>query len=444
MHRFRSAIPLLASIMLAPSAALAQSATAAVDGVTPAPAVDASISDAEARANAGPLDAVQQQALFGDWELRKRLADKGISFAASWTLEPGWNERGYKGSGWSAVSSAKFGMTFDLGKLGIVDDGKVQTVLTDRFGQGINDGQTGGYLPNQAFYGQGKEVRFNELSYEQTFLDNRLSLKGGFYAMGNDFGKLPYTCNFTNAGNCGHPLGPVYSSGWRDDPTGQWGGRIKWTAPSGWYFQTGVYDVNPLRARQGHGFDLSFNGTTGAFIPVEVGYNYGTSPADYAGTIRVGGYYDTSRANVLGEPGQTVAGRSGFLIEAAQQIWKPHPNSVRGIAVFGVFTMADRETGLFRTYWEAGASWRGPFASRPDDIFSASWTHANINDRVGSAELLADKDVQTFEQMFEVNYGVQVAPWLLVRPTVQYVVRPGGYQSRPNTAVILCHLQATF
>lgn len=442
MYRFLSSIPILALLAIAPSAAFA-AALSPSDVASPAPA-DPAVSEAEARANAGPIDSVQQQPLFGDWSRREHLAAEGVSFSASWVLQPGWVAHAYKGSGEDTVSSAKLGVLFDLGKLGLVDNGKVQVVVTDRLGDGLNAVRTGGCIQNQAFYGQGKNLRLNEISYEQTFLNNRLSLKGGFYSMGNDFGKLPYTCNFTNNGNCGHPLGPVYGSGWRDDPTGQWGARVKWTDPSGWYVQTGVYDVNQLRNQPGHGFDLSFNGTTGAFIPVEVGYNYGKTPSDYAGTVRIGAYYDTSRANVLRAPGETVRGRSGMLIQAAQQVWKPHPGTVRGIAIFGVFTITDRETGLFRTYWEAGASWRGPIASRPDDIFSVGWSRANINDRVSDAERVAGKDIQSSEQMFEANYGVQVAPWLLVRPTIQYVFRPGGYESRPNTAVIACHFQATF
>lgn len=445
MRALHGVAPALAPLLLLASSAVGAQALP-VTGERASPDSMTATSDqspAEVRANTGPLDSVQQQPLFGDWAPRKRLAEEGVSFGASWVLEPAWNAHGYRGSGVNTVSSAKASATFDLGRLGLVDNAKVQVVVTDRFGQSTNAERTGSYIQNQAYYGQGRNVRFNELSYEQTFVDNRLSVKGGFYPMGNDFGKLPYTCNLTNNGNCGHPLGPVYSSGWRDDPTGQWGGRVKWTDRSGWYAQVGAYDVNTLRNQPHHGFDLSFAGTHGAFVPVEVGYDHGKTPADYAGTIRFGGYYDTSRANVLGETGRTVRGRSGVLVQAAQQVWKPHADTVRGIAVFGVFTAADAKTGLFRTYYEAGASWRGPVASRPNDILSVGWAQANINDRVGDAQRRARKDVQTFEQMWELNYGVQITPSLLIRPSVQYVVRPGAYQRRPDTTVFVCHLQLT-
>jgi porin len=391
-----------------------------------------------------PLDSVKQKPLFGNWSVREKLAEKGVTFSARYVLEPAANTRGYRGTGLSVVQHVDVGASFDFGKLGIVDNGTLRIVVTDRIGDGLNGTKTGSYIQNQAFSGQGKNVRFNELSYEQTFLDVRLSLKGGFYPMGNDFGKLPYTCNFTNNGNCGHPLGPIYGSGWRDDPTGQWGIRLKWSDRSGWYAQAGVYDVNTVRNKPGHGFDLfSFDQTIGAFIPVEVGYNYGRTPSDYAGTVRIGAYYDTSRASVQGIPNATTTGRSGVLLQAAQQVWKPHPDTVRGVSLFGVATLSDRATGLFRTYFEAGASWRGLLAARPDDVLSFSWTEANINSRVSDAERDSGVEVQTGEQMLELNYGIQLTPWLLVRPDIQYLIRPGGYRSRPNTVVFGGHIQAT-
>lgn len=438
-----SAMPL--SAQSTPSAALVGDLPTDQQGGSPPTAIPiagAGIGTVKHAPSAGPLDSVKQVPLFGNWGPRKRLADDGIALSARYVLEPAVNTRGYKGSGLSTVQHIDLDALLDLGKLGLVNNGTVRVVVTDRLGDGIDHTRTGSYIQSQAFYGQGKNVRLNELSYEQTFLDNRLSLKGGFYPMGNDFGKLPYTCNFTNNGNCGHPLGPIYGSGWRDDPTGQWGGRAKWTDRSGFYVQAGVYDVNTLRKTAGHGFYLGFKGTIGTYVPVEVGYSYGTTPSDYAGTYKIGAYYDSSRVAIQGDPSHTTTGRSGVLFQAAQQIWKPHPDTVRGIAIFGVATIADRKTGLFRTYYEAGSSWRGPFASRPNDILSVSWTEANLNSRVTEAERRTGHDVQTHEEMWELNYGVQVRPWLLVRPGVQYLIRPGGYASRPNTIVVAWHFQA--
>jgi porin len=432
-----------------PFSAYAQTVPAPEDTSTAAASGDAASVSAPAATqpaaakSTGPLDSVKQQPLFGKWALRKKLADDGITLNGRWVVEPAVNTRGYKGSGVNVVSSINIGAALDMGKIAGIQNGTVQVVVTDRLGNSTNSERTGAYIQNQAFYGQGKNVRLNEVSWEQTFVDGRLAVKAGFYPMGNDFGKLPYTCNFTNNGNCGHPLGPVYSSGWRDDPTGQWGGRIKWTDPSGWYVEAAAYDVNSLRNQAGHGFDLGFKGERGTFIPVEIGYVHGKTPSDYAGTYKVTAYYDTSRASLQGFPDQTKKGRFGAIFQAAQQIWKPEESTVRGISVFGVYTFADKDTGLIPAYYEAGTSWRGILASRPDDILSFSWTKAHINSRLANYEAANGNEPQTSEELWEANYSVQATPWLMVRPAVQYVIRPGGYDSRPNAVVFVGHFQVT-
>jgi len=397
---------------------------------------------APARANE-PLDSVKQEPLFGGWMWRQRLAAAGVTFNARFIGEWAANREGYAGSGWDYAQHVDLGAVLDLAKLGVADSGTVRIVLSDRVGKTLQS-RTGAYIQNQAFYGQGQIARFDELSYERVFA-GRLSFKGGFYSLGNDFGGLPYVCNFSNNGHCGHPLALVYGSGWMDSPTGQWGARVKWSSADGWYAQSGVYDVTPLRKQRGYGFDLGFPGTTTGYIaPFEVGYVHGTSPSDYAGTYKVGGYYDSSHAARLGAPDDRVDGRNGFYLQGAQQVWKPESDSVRGIALFAIANVADARTGLFRSYFEAGTSWRGMFAQRPDDIASFGWVRANINSRLRELQAQTGKALQTDEQLWELNYGVQLARWLLLRPTLQYVVRPGGYAVRPDSAVFVMHLQAVF
>jgi porin len=390
-----------------------------------------------------PLDSVRQTPLLQQWKPRAWLSARGIDVTAHFIGEVAGNDRGYISAGWDYTQSIDIGAVIDLQKLGVANSGIVRIAVSDRLGHGLHQDRTGAYIQNQAYYGQGANARFDELSYERTFMDKRLSLKGGFYAMGNDFAGLPYTCNFNNNGNCGHPLGLLYGSGWTDNPTGQWGGRVKWSDRSGFYAETGVYDVTPSRKRQEHGFQIGFDNNTGVIAPLEIGYVHGKTPSDYAGTYKIGLYYDTSNTTDLSDPTRRAHGRTGGYIQAAQQIWKPHPGVVQGVSIFGVATLNDARTGLFRTFYELGTSWRGIVPSRGDDIASISWTQATINANVIDTQIAAGTAHQGNEQLWEVNYGTQIAPWLLLRPGLQYVVHPGGYSTRPDSVVFTLHLQAT-
>jgi carbohydrate-selective porin OprB len=61
----------------------------------------------------------------------------------------------------------------------------------------------------------------------------------------------------------------------------------------------------------------------------------------------------------------------------------------------------------------------------------------------GLASQCATSSIQTDEQLFELNYGAQIAPWLLLRPAIQYAVQPGAYASRPDSLIFTLHAQVT-
>jgi porin len=394
-------------------------------------------------ASVEPLDRVNQVPFFNDWAWRKHLEDRGVTLLADFIAEPAVNAVGYRGTGWVYTQEADIGAVFDLKKMDWSDDGTVRILFSDRIGNTVQK-YTGAYIQDQPYWGQGQNFRLDEISYERSFLSDQLSVKAGFYSMGNEFGGLSYVCNFNNNGNCGHPLGLIYDANWVDSPTGNWGGRVKWTDPSGWYAQAGVYDVTPSRKDAAEGFNLGFSQTTGVIAPVEIGYVRGSTPSDYPGTYKVGFYYDNSATRDFADPTEMVRGRKGDYVEVAQQIWKMRPGELEGISVFGVATYGDTQTGLFRTTYEAGGTWRGLITSRKDDYASLSWVQLNVNPEVAKLEALNDKPVQSDEQLFELNYGIQATPWLLVRPALQYVIEPGAYATRPDTFVFSMHLQATF
>ena len=391
-----------------------------------------------------PLDKVLQQPWFGSWEPRRRLAEDGVTFIAQYIGEPAWNDRGYRGAGWTYAQEVDFGAVLNLRKLGWADAGVVRVLLSDRIGTAAQQ-NTGAYIQDQAYWGQGQNFRLDEVSYERSYLSDRLNVKGGFYSMGNDFGGLPYVCNFNTNGTCGHPLGPLYGSGWLDSPTGGWGTRLKWAASSsGWYAQAGVYDVTSERKQHSQGFNLDFSNTTGVIVPMEVGYVHGKTPDDYPGTYKIDAYYDSSTVTDVANSTRKVSGRTGGYIQGAQQIWKPSSGTIEGLSVFAVASLADSDTGLFHTYYETGLSWRGPLPARHDDWVSLAWMQANINSAVRIAEERVGKPGQTNEQLIEINYTCQGTPWLLVRPALQYAVRPAGYSARPDTLIFSAHIQITF
>jgi porin len=385
--------------------------------------------------NPAALDYVIQHPFFGDVPFRKELLDRGIDFTAHYISETASNTRGFRGTGTRYAQQIDFGLSFDLGKLGAWPDAVARFAMTDRAGRSLAADKTGSYFAYQEIFGQGQNLRFNEISLEKFVFEKKLALKLGFYPLGNDFATLPYVCNFTNVAFCGHPQSLPTNSGWADAPAGRWGGRVKWHMTDELTFQTGVFDVNPRVTRRQDGFKLDLAGSTGVIVPTELGYQLGKHPSDYAGTYKIGAYYDTSAAPDLAHPQLTDIGRYGLYLEAAQQIFKTGPDLRNGLALFGVYTISDENTAKFKDYFEAGASYRGLIPGRELDIVSLGWVKTDINRRFRFQLRTAGLPIQTDEQLVEFNYTIQLTPVLQLRPDVQYDIRPGAISTRPDTWV---------
>ena len=52
--------------------------------------------------------------------------------------------------------------------------------------------------------------------------------------------------------------------------------------------------------------------------------------------------------------------------------------------------------------------------------------------------------IQTYESVAEIDYNVQIAPWLSIRPNLQYIVRPAGTGRIPNAFVVGLYTSVTF
>jgi porin len=415
-------------------------ASPTLDSGAPATSQAPVISDAT---NPAAMDSVTQVPLFANLPLRRTLAAQGIDFTAHYVSESAANTAGVHGAGAAYAQQIDFGVGIDLGKLGLLPDAVFRFAMADRAGRSLAADKTGSYFAYQEIYGQGQNLRFNEITVEKFWLDKAVAVKVGFYPMGNDFGTVPYVCNFQNVGICGHPQSLPVDSGWSDAPAGRWGARVKWRITDAVQLQVGVYDVNPLVTQRQNGFKLDLTGSTGAIIPVELTYQRGTHPEDYAGTYKIGVYYDTSRAPDLTDTGTQDSGRSGVYIEAAQQIFKPQANRRNGLAVFAIVTEGDQATAKFAHYYEAGLAYRGLVPGRDLDLLSLGWVRTDINQRLQTQLALSGSPIQTYEQLIELNYAIQVIPSLTLRPGIQYDIRPGALERRPNTWVFAFQIKLT-
>lgn len=414
-------------------------------------------------AQQAPDQSTGRKTLTGDWGgLRTKLEKAGITFNAHYASESAGIVAG-KGLRRTARYTQQLDLEtlFDLERMAGIPDAKIQFTLTDRKGRSLTNDVLHNQFSVQELYGAGQNFRLAELNYQQDFDDHRVQIELGWSPLGDHLARLPDFCKFQNGVICGHANAMTTNSGAHNFPTAEWGARITAYPVPHFYVTTGVFQVNPDAGNKDKGFDLSFD-STGVFLPVELGWETGRGEGGLPGDYKVGAYYNTSDApdvyddinhrpaGLTGEPFLERNGRFGGYGIASQTVYQSSTDPARHLRLGIMAGMGDKATARYDWFWLAGGVWQAPFDNRPHDFVSFTAAYAHTNPRVTRFQRERDSvlpgvvAIQTYEGVVEVDYGAQVTPWLILRPNVQYILRPGGAGAIPNAVVLGLYAQVTF
>ncbi|MGO4476985.1 carbohydrate porin [Massilia sp. 2TAF26] len=396
--------------------------------------------------------AADESTLTGDWGgARARYLDAGVNFRGDYVSETFANVSGGLKRGSTYAQQLRLGADVDMGRLAGWSGATLHLTINDRRGAGVSADYIGNRLPVQEVYG-GPYTRLSEASYEQNLLGDRLNLRLGYFAMGNDLGGMAIGCQLVNAAFCAHPLSLSGNSGWYNYPNARWGAAVRYSLGPELLFRTGLFQDNPRLGDRRNAFRPFAAGTAGVMLPLELEYAPGSAPHGDAlpGHYKLGVFYDTADAKRQGEAG-TVNGRYGVYLLADQMILRDGHGG-RGLSVFGQFTANPRASAQITRWVAAGLVKTGTFAGRDTDTVALGLVHAQVNPRLREVAALSNLDDGGYaappagESVVELSYGVQPRPWLGVRADVQYVVQPGAfsYRSTRNALAVGTQLKLAF
>jgi porin len=419
---------------------------------------------ASGRVFAQPVDPPDTAAdkLTGDWlGMRTSLQNAGINLRAHFTTESAANPSGGKYHTARYTQQIGFGIDFDLHRMLKIPDAAIQVTLTENAGRSLSADAIGNQFAVQELYGAGQNFRLAEMNYEQDLFSHKVTVELGWSPVGDHFAGLPAFCEFQNGVICGHANAMTTDSGAHNFPTAEWGARINMRPKVDFYVETGIYQVNPDEGDSDAGFNLSFR-STGMFLPIEVGWSRGRASGELPGDYKVGGYYNSSdtpdllkdvngiSAGLSGAPFELHNGRSGAYLLADQMVFRERPGSNRGLTVGAMVTIGDSSTAKYRYSWMAGGHYQGTFRGRDKDVVSCMFAYVRTNSRLTqyqqdvNAVAPGSIGVQSFESIAEIDYGLQVKPWLRIRPNLQYIINPAGTGKIANAFVIGLYTQLTF
>jgi len=417
-------------------------------------------SGSEVPVNLRPFQLVlPRQHLFGDWfGLQSKAEQVGISPTLTFVSDIAGNVTGGKNQGVTHADNLGLDLLFDLDKLSGLKGGSFLASMSQRSGSSLSKEHVGNVFTIQQVYG-GQTFHLIDLAYQQKLLHERVELRLGRIATGDDFLVSPYNWLFMQNGFDGNPVGIFFNSpGMTAYPNATWGTRLKVRTTDRTYVMGGVYNGDPsIRNNDHHGADMSMNGPVLAIG--EVGYQRNGLPGDsrLLGNYKAGFWYDNSTFtdfNTVGY-GQPPGAKRGSwgCYGLFDQVLLPfgEPISNRGFGVFGSFMAAsDESISQMPYFFTAGVACRGIFASRPADLagfgvvygdFSSPLRHAQEREQ----QLDPTVGVQNYETVLEWTYRFHFRNGaLFFQPDLQYVIRPGGTGKIDDALVIGCQVGINF
>jgi porin len=459
--RARLALGLLALILvgaaLSPPPTAAQPSAAPIEpSPVPAPATTQS-----GPAPAGPSTPTASEpaswwngaTLLGDLGgLRPRLADLGITPTLTWVSDIQGNPIGGERRAVREFENWAFEIVADLGKRAGLPGAVVDVSASIRSGSSLSDEAIGNVF-NVAQVCCGATYRLVDLYYEQALADDRLNLRLGRQAAGDEFLASPLYGLFVSSAINGNPSGVALNApGMTMYPMATWAARVRVRPTQASYVMAALMNGDAsLAANDKHGADFSMRGPL--FAIVEAGYrlNQGEGARGLPGNYKVGAWYDDhrfTRFSSLGPdtPAQTTRGSAGAYLLVDQMVYRDgDAGHMRSLTPFASLVLApDADVNPLPTFANGGLVAQGLVPGRDDDRAVLAVVYGRFSNRLQAAQRRTGSAPQDYELALEGGYLVQVTPWLQVEPDLQYVVNPGGTGRTPDALVVGVQLSVTF
>jgi len=373
--------------------------------------------------------------LLGDWlGTRTWLEDHGVTPTVTFVTDALGNPTGGVQHGFTATNNLGVDVLFDLQKLFGLGGGSFEASFSERFGSSLTQEYIGNtFSVQQIFPGT---YRLVQLAYRQQLFDDRLELRVGRFAAGDDFMVSAYSCVFVQNGFCGNPVGIFFNApGMTAYPAATWAGLVKVRPTERAYVMGGVYNGDPsIRDNSHHGADFSLNGPV--FAMGEVGYQLNQLPGDSGrvGNYKAGFWYDHSEYTdyTTVAPGQTPGisrGNWGVYGQFDQVLVQfGGPGSIRGFGITGsVLASPDASVSQMPIFANAALVIRGLFPSRAMDVGGFGVVYGHFSNDLQDSQQRQGQPVQEHEIALELTYRFRfLGDALFFQPDAQYIIQPGG------------------
>ncbi len=376
---------------------------------------------------------LERAELSGDWGgLRGTLADHGIVVGASFTgevarvLDGGVRERS------TFHHLLDLNVTFDLELLAGIE---AATFFVDAYQlSGSEVSEDVGDWQAVSNFDSPHMRQVAECWWEQRFLDDALRIKLGKVDANTEF------CVAENAGEFLHSslaVAPTIAVPTYPDPAGA--ACAFWSFGGDWVAAVGCFDGAGQEGLStgGRGLRTFLGAPDDLYLISELGTRWCHGEHALAGRAAVGVAHHTGDFSRF--DGGTQGASRSLYATLDQQLWREDPSDpegVQGLTLALLCGLADPDVSEVDRNAAVGLQRTGLFEGRDDDVVGIGLAWAGFAHDAGFGE---DEELA-----LELVWKVQVTPWLVVRPDLQYVVHPGGDPALDDAFVGMLRFDVTF
>ena len=270
-------------------------------------------------------------------------------------------------------------------------------------------------------------IELYEMFYEQTFLDDRVSILAGIHDYSLEFAVAEYGWDFIHSSFW--TPSTMTQFWWSFYPSTGLGTRAKVQLTESGYLLAGVYDGNPTDQSNYRKMDWGLSKTDGAHTLVELGVSEnGEGKRPYK--LALGGWYNSGQFDSA--DGGVMHANSGTWLVGQALLVSEDESYERGLGGFFQVGQADKTRNFNSWYFGAGLRYKGLINSRPDDVLGLACGRALIS----STYREANPGTESFEGNTELTYRAAVRPWLILQPAVQLITNPGANPDQGDAVVL--------
>ncbi len=418
----------------------------------------------------------QGETLLGDfWGTRNYLDDSGVDISATYANNIAGNVTGGKSRGFTYADNFGFGVELDMNKLVGWQGATLVVSGLNRDGTSLSQDYVGNQFTVQQIYG-GSAVMFYALALDQRLFDDKVSIKIGRFATGDDFASSPIYWLYMNNGIDGNPQALPVNTQFSAYPWAVWAARLKVQPTPEWNGMLGVYQVsNRVFDRAYHGLDWSIRPNDGVLVISQIGWtpeffkkpvpknttNDGktvvkkdgksfkepvseTEMKGLPGHYWFGAYWSPWEFSQFGTT-EKATNSYGFYWHLDQMVYQEAPGSDQGLTVWSAFVLSPQQN-IAKLPFQAnvGLAYQGLIPTRDTDWTTFGIVYGKFSRNYARTVDALDQGYPSYELVLEWGYKVQITKFAFVQPDVQWVINPGGTGDIPNALVLGAQMGVTF